>query len=84
MLGPAGVVRVRARSMKAHERERYTLERCALEAKFLFAAKPPPSSMDEAAASPLPGEAKDPRQMKDRGDIAEATIDEVEDEAQER
>lgn len=77
MLGPAGVVRVRARGMKAHERERYTLDRCALQAKFLFAAKPPPSSMDEAAL-PSSEAAKDPRQMKDRGDVAEATSDEVE------
>lgn len=28
--------------MKAHEHERYTLDRCAVQAKFLFAAKPPP------------------------------------------
>lgn len=26
--------------MKAHERERYTVERCSLQAKFLFAPKP--------------------------------------------
>lgn len=35
-------MRVRARGMKVHERDRYTLERCSLQAKFLFAAKPPP------------------------------------------
>ncbi|CAN0472118.1 unnamed protein product, partial [Hapterophycus canaliculatus] len=40
LLGPSGLVRVRARPMKAHERERYTVERCSLQAKFLFASKP--------------------------------------------
>ncbi|CAM9733986.1 unnamed protein product [Ectocarpus fasciculatus] len=40
LLGPSGLVRVRARAMKAHERERYTVERCSLQAKFLFAPKP--------------------------------------------
>lgn len=40
MLGLTGLVRVRARSMKVHERDRYTLERCALQAKFMFVPKP--------------------------------------------
>lgn len=40
LLGPEGLVRVRARGPKAHERERYTLDRCSLQAKFLFALKP--------------------------------------------
>lgn len=52
MLGASGLVSVRARGMKAHERERYTLDRCSLQAKFLFAAKPstiPGASEDSAA-----------------------------------
>lgn len=40
LLGPSGLVRVRARALKAHERERYTVDRCSLQAKFLFAPKP--------------------------------------------
>eukprot|EP00752_Nemacystus_decipiens_P008350 g7464.t1 len=42
LLGPSGLVRVRARAMKAHEHERYTLDRCSVQAKFLFVPKPPP------------------------------------------
>lgn len=48
---------VRARGMKAHERERYTLDRCSLQAKFLFAAKPstiPGASEDSADARKTP------------------------------
>lgn len=39
--------------MKPHERERYTVERCSLQAKFLFAApKPPPTRVSPPLASP--------------------------------
>lgn len=42
-------MRVRARALKTHERERYTVDRCSLQAKFLFAPKPAtagPTSQD--------------------------------------
>ncbi|CAN0191784.1 unnamed protein product [Pylaiella littoralis] len=53
LLGPDGQVRVRARAMKPHERERYTVDRCSLQAKFLFAApKPPPATVAPPLSSP--------------------------------
>ncbi|CAM9279908.1 unnamed protein product [Discosporangium mesarthrocarpum] len=48
LLGPLGLVPVRVRGMKAHERERYTVEKCSLTAKFIYTltrkdSDPPPS-----------------------------------------
>eukprot|EP00903_Cladosiphon_okamuranus_P013197 g12309.t1 len=51
LLGPTGLVRVRARAMKAHEHERYTLDRCSVQAKFLFAPKPSKPSPPATATS---------------------------------
>lgn len=45
-------MRVRARGMKAHERERYTLDRCSVQARFLFAPKPPPDVAPALLLSP--------------------------------
>lgn len=53
LLGLSGLVRVRARGMKTHELERYTLDRCSLQAKFLFAVKPSTTVV-------VPGASEDP------------------------
>lgn len=41
-------MKVRARPMKAHERERYTLDRCSLQAKFLFVPKPKTNANEQS------------------------------------
>ncbi|CAN0045830.1 unnamed protein product [Ascophyllum nodosum] len=66
LLGRNGWIRVRARAMKPHERERYTLDRCSLQAKFLFAPKPSASSnpSNGVASSDASGTAGKPDQEK--------------------
>ncbi|CAM9367846.1 unnamed protein product, partial [Choristocarpus tenellus] len=40
LLGSNGLVRVRCRDIKSHEQERYTVEKCALQARFMYAITP--------------------------------------------
>lgn len=54
LLGPSGLVLVRARPMKGHERERYTVERCALQARFLYTPRAPHTTDAPAIAADRP------------------------------